>query len=159
MTITLALAALKTAFQAIDPAPQPDPAAVWVWPADGDSITYTTFPFILIQQDFMRWSEFRDVVQGGGMHVWYANIDICLANGQLPDVPKSRDEEALTVPWIVAAAKVLSANRGLGGQSISLGVERVLFTYRPGIIEFGIHTFWGIRFQVAVNQLESIPAI
>jgi hypothetical protein len=159
MSVTLALAALKAAFQAIDPSPQPDPVGVWVWPDDGLSISYAAFPFIIIRHAGERRSQWREMTQGSGLHVWYAEVLIALAKEQLPKLTEAQSAESLQTPWLLAAAKVLAANRGLGGQSLYLGDGSTLFDYIIDTLGWENRTFWGIALQVAVAQNHSLPSL
>lgn len=160
-SVSLALAALQTALADIDPAPQPVPENIYLWPDDYSSMDYTTFPFIIVAQVVNRWFDFEDVIQPSVVdHKWIAEINICLAEGPLNRMEAAQTAEAKQVPWIVALATILSANRGMGATSLAIGSDERLFRYRVGHIGWDKQqVFWGIRAEVEVIQEHSLPAI
>jgi hypothetical protein len=165
MSYAAALAALQTALNSIDPSPQPGPEGVYLWPDDQASIDYEALPFIIVaycNRPILVGSPFfRPAAQGAGYHSWPAEINLCLANGPITGrIDQQATVEALQEPWILAMARVLFANQGLGGKAIFLGENERLFAYRIGNIGWGpTQVFWGIHFEVTVTQYEALPSI
>ena len=159
MSVTTALAGLNTALGSIDPSPQPVPANVYTWPDDYASMDYTVFPFIIVAQVVNRWFPFMDVSHGTDAHTWLAEINICLAKGPLTKMEAAKEAEAKQVPWLLALGTTLSANRSLGGVAQAIGTGGQLFRYRVGHIGWDKQqVFWGVRAEVQVYELHSLPA-
>lgn len=160
--ITTTLAALATALATIDPSPQPVPANIYNWPVDFDdfvTIDYTTFPFIIVAQVVNRWFPFADVAHSLTSNTWLAEINIALAEGPLSRIEAAQAAEKLQVPWVKAAATVLSANRSMGGSTIAIGTGEQLFRYRIGHIGWDDdQVFWGLRAEVTMIQQHSMTA-
>lgn len=158
-TVSLALAGLKTALQSIDPAPQPAPNAVYLWPDDYDIMDTATFPFIIVAQVVNRWLTFGDETHGTRFHPWLAEINICLANGPLTKFEIAQQAESKQVPWLLALATTLSANRSLGATAVAIGSGDQLFRYRIGHIGWDKgKVFWGVRAEIQVYQQHSLAA-
>jgi hypothetical protein len=155
-----AIAELKAAFLDIVPPAGVDlNDRVYAWPADRASISYETFPFIICAQVLNEAGTWRPRSQGGGFHVWPAEVLICLANWTSRD-DISADIEAASPDWLLAAATVIFGNQGLGGTALYLGITDALFTSQIGNLgwmSFG--TFWGVYLKVTVTQEQSLPAI
>ena len=158
-SVSAALSALKTALASIDPSPQPVPANIYIWPDDYSSIDYKTFPFIIVDQVVNRWMDFADVIQPNVVdHRWIAEINICLAEGPLTRMAAQQQAEAKQVPWLLALATVLAANRGMGATALAIGSEERLFRYRIGHIAWDKQqVFWGLRAEVPIIQEHSLP--
>ena len=148
-----AITALKTALGDIDPSPADDPANIYEWPADRATIDYETFPFIICARALAE-EQWLETLKGSvGPHHWTAEILICLAAGSLTREDVSAALEAAADPWCEALYTVLIANRGLGGNALSIGNENGLFTTRIGNIAWlDSLTFWGIYAKVPVTR-------
>lgn len=150
--VSLALAALKADFQTINPTPEPVPAGVYAWPADRATITYDTYPFIIVARSPYRSSTFNSAGSAIWYHNWIAEIRICLVAGPVSKIDAAGLAETKTLPWIGAAAKLLLLDQGLGGNALNIGRDDQMFSYRDGNIGWDTRTFWGIRFEIPVRQ-------
>lgn len=160
MTVIAALDGLKTAFLTITP---PSGVSlnnrVWAWPKDRASVNYATFPFILCGQVLNEAGNWRPASQGVGYHDWPAEVLICLSREtQRDDV--SADLEAAAQAWLPAAAAVVFANRGLGGEALDFGNSEVLLTTQIGNMAWltGL-VFWGVYLKMTVRQVVSLPSL
>ena len=156
-TVVAAIAALKTALADIDPSPQPVPAAIYEWELDYATMDYTTFPFIIVAEVVNRDFVWQPASHGVGYHRWEAEILTCLTTGPLTRAEAAASAETKHKPWLLALAKVLFGNQGLGGAVLNIGAGQNLFTYRVGNQGWDGKIFWGVRCIVPVRQLHSLP--
>lgn len=155
-----AVAALKTAFLTIVPPAGADlNNRVWAWPADRASVSYETFPFIICAQVLNQNGVWRPSTQLSGWHIYPAEVLICLSNYTTRD-DVSADAEAATPDWLLAAAGVVFANRGLSGTIFDFGSGPDLFTSQIGNMGWlSSKTFWGVYLRMFITQEQSLPSV
>lgn len=159
-TLIEAIAGLKAAFLTITPPVGVSLGTrVWAWPADRASVSYETFPFILCAQVLNENGNWRPMSQGVAVHSWPVEVMICLAPFATRDDVGAADE-ASGQAWLLAAATVFFANRGLGGTALDIGTNEALFTSQIGPMGWlsGL-TFWGVYLKTQVHQEHSLPSI
>lgn len=155
--ITEALGQLKTAFlAATPPAGQSLGGRVWAWPADRDQINREAFPFVVVAQALDTPGNWRRVAGGIYSHTWPAEILICLAPlTSRQDI--SAKDEAGTIPWLLAGARVLFGAQGLEGGTLRLGPGSNQFTGQIGNMGWlGEAEFWGAYFRISVTQTHGL---
>lgn len=159
--ITDALSALKTILAGIDPAPQPDPVAVYHYPADFNTavkraaIDYTKLPLLIVTQRVNQRYQWRPASHGTIYHAWGAEVVALLHPGPVTSVAQGAAAEEKHVPWLRAMQLILFQNQGLSGTVTSLGTAEYLFDYQIGHVEWDGRLFWGIDFLVPVMQEHS----
>jgi len=157
-SVSDALAGFKAVLAAIDPSPQPVPAAIYEWPDDYDSMSYVTFPFIIVAQIVNEDELWQPASQGVGWHHWQAEILICLTNGPTTRMEAQSEAEVLHEPWLLATAKILFDNQGVNGTVINIGNANGLTINRVGNHGWDNKIFWGVRWVVPVRQEHSLPS-
>lgn len=158
-TVDDALSGFVAILADIDPDPQPAPVAIWEWPDDYASLDYSTFPFIIVAQVVNRQFSWQPAAQGVGYHSWLAEIMVFLAPGLLTRMEADSVAEIKHEPWLLAMATVLFNNQGVNGTALNIGAGDQLFTYRIGHLGWDKKLFWGIRFEVPIRQIHSLPAV
>lgn len=147
-----ALTALKTILAGIDPDPEPAPVSIWTYPADHERIKFDTLPVIVVSRIINRPAKWTRLTGLGGKHQWPAEILVFLASGPLLDDKQAALAEVKMSPWPAAMATLLFANQRLTNTVQSIG-DADLFTYQVGHIHFWKNVFFGVRFEVIVNQV------
>lgn len=148
---TDALNALKTILATLDPAPEPAPTHVWVYPADHASIKFTKLPVIVVSKIINRPVPWPRLTGLGGKHDWPAEILVFLSTGPLIDDKQAALAEIKVGPWPPAMAALLFANQKLSNTCRMIGGTD-LFTYRVGHIHFWKDVYFGIRFELIIQQ-------
>lgn len=148
---TDALNALKTLLATLDPDPEPAPAHVWVYPADHAQIKFTSLPVIVVSKIINRPVSWPRLTGLGGMHDWPAEILVFLSAGPLIDDRAAALAEKKVAPWPPAIAALLFANQKLNNTCRMIGGTD-LFTYRVGHLHFWKDVYFGIRFEVIIQQ-------
>lgn len=155
--ITDALVGLKTILADLDPSPQDNLAAVYVWPDDYDSMDYASGPFAVVAQIVNEPFGWQPVSQGDGLHRWDAEILIMIEEGPIKTLERLKTVEAKQVDYLLAVAKIIFDDRSLNGTVFATGGAESLLLYQIGHVEFDGNVFWGIRFRLPVAQIHSLP--
>lgn len=153
-----ALTALAAILAGINPAPEPAPTNIWVYPADHERIKFDRLPVIVVSRIINRPAKVSRLTTLGGKHQWAAEILVFLTAGPLIDDRQAALAEVKMSPWPVAMKTLLFAdprNQDLNRtvQSIGEGDGKDLFTYQVGHLHFWKQVFFGVRFEVMVNQV------
>lgn len=152
--VTDALNALKTILATIDPDPEPAPSHVWVYPADHVQIKFAELPVIVVSQAINREASVKRLTSIGGMHNWPAEILVFLTPGPVIDDKQAALAGVKASPWPEAMSALLfqRQNQNLNNTCRMIGDGENLFTYRVGHIHFWKVVYFGIRFEVMVQQ-------
>lgn len=150
---TDALTALKTLLATLDPDPEPAPTNVWVYPADHALIKFSHLPVIVVSKVINRPVNWTRMTAVGGRHQWPAEILVFLSAGPLIDDKQAALAEIKVSPWPRAMAALLFANQRLSGTVQSIGDGENIFSYRVGHIHFWKDVYFGLRFEVMINQM------
>jgi hypothetical protein len=155
-SIEEAVAQLKAAFLTITPPSGVDLGGrVWAWPEDRASINRTTFPFIICAQVLNEPGAWRFATQNGYYHTWPAEVLICVAKFTTRD-DISAENEADSLAWLLAGARVLFDSEGLAGGPLRLGTTSKQFTSQIGNMGWLSEAeFWGVYFKISVTQFHS----
>lgn len=150
--VTDALNALKTILATIDPDPEPAPDHVWVYPADHVQIKFAELPVIVVSQAINRDVSVKRMTPLGGKHDWPAEILVFLTPGPVIDDKQAALAGVKVSLWPPAMSALLFQNQKLNGTARMIGDGENLFTYRVGHIHFWKVVYFGIRFEVMVQQ-------
>lgn len=150
--VTDALNALKTILATLDPDPEPAPFHVWVYPADHVQIKFAELPVIVVSKVINREVPVKRMTPLGGKHDWPAEILVFLTPGPVIDDKQAALAEVKVSPWPLAMSALLFQNQKLSGTARMIGDGENLFTYRVGHIHFWKVVYFGIRFEVMVQQ-------
>lgn len=148
---TDALTALKALLATLDPDPEPAPTHVWVYPADHALIKFSHLPVIVVSKIINRPVNWPRLTGLGGKHDWPAEILVFLSAGPLIDDKQAALAETKVAPWPPAMAALLFANQKLSNTCRMIGGTD-LFTYRVGHIHFWKDVYFGIRFELIIQQ-------
>jgi hypothetical protein len=152
MSIANTLSALKTRLEAVDPNPQPVPAAVFADPKEATSLA--EFPCIILavapQKENSVWFE---APQNGSDR--YTVAMYVLLGSRETDLPELHQR---CLPWSRAIAKVLFADMTLGGQVQFIGDgEGKMFDWQSGPIAWGDEVYFGLKVFLPVMEWFQTP--
>lgn len=150
---TTALAALKTILADVDPSPEPAPLKVWVYPTDWQSVNFDRLPVVIVSKIINREIAWARYTHARARHIWPAEILVFLAGGPITNDETAAQMESKADPWPLALSALLSANSRLNNTVTALGDDDALFTYQVGHIHFWTKIFFGLRFELPVQQM------
>lgn len=148
-----ALDALKVILADLNPAPEPAPLKVWVYPADHELITLARLPVVIISKVINRSIPWSRSTHSRGRHTWPCEILAFLANGPIIDDKMAAQLESKADPWPAALSALLWQNSRLNDTATSIGGDDALFTYQVGHIHFWSNICFGIRFELLITQM------
>lgn len=153
---------LKTLMELVDPSPSEGPGQVYRVPGDTNllvsatSIHKPSFPFIVVSRATEIETDVSLWTLSSVKHMPTFQILIFLRDAILePEGLEAASLAAEKEPdWIPAVIGVLRDDQTLNSVALKIGEfgDDVLFQYQTGHIPFLTKTFWGIRFELAVNQ-------
>lgn len=155
------LARLKTLMQAVDPSPSPAAVYVWSYPDDYAQMTdvltsndLVSLPAIVIARDSSEPTTVSNYTLTTIAHDPVFEILVFLEPGPLQKAEQVVSATELEPNWIPAISTALRDDQALNGAAIMMGDgSNNLFTYQSGHIHFAEpKIFWGIRFEIIVNQ-------
>lgn len=147
MTIAATMAALKTRFEAMSPAPQK------VYSDPQEAANLGDFPCVIMtlapQMD-MLWAQ-MDL--GQGRHDYTLAIYWLVGSRTLTPLPVLH---SLVLPWVRPIADVIAADVTLAGAVTMLGNEQIpgqYFKYQVGSWAWGDGVYFGLRIMLPVTEL------
>lgn len=139
-------------------------AAAYVWPAQHAAIpqSFNLPTMMVMKQRGVRNPWMRQSHGGNSVHAWNAEIVLLLAQGPLTRFDSdSAAAEAMTFNWAEALARVLLPNLTLKQTAARIGSyggrERPEFFYTTeGHVYWGQETFWGIYWEIPIEQVVTL---
>lgn len=152
---TEALNALKTILADIDPAPQPTPVGIWIYPDDYASISTASFPFIVLSESIKQPANWSATNHRITSREWVIEIMVFLAQGPI-EYPNAAAAaaELKTQPWADAIYQTLKDNRTLNGTVSKLGglQDNFIMSDRAMHSQWNQQVYWSLVVEVSVTQ-------